>query len=74
MPWELPGAGMPLPRLSAPNLPPPNLPSPGLAKRDQERRETAAKTPQGGGGSGGHPLMAEVKAIAAKLNSLAVAS
>jgi hypothetical protein len=72
MPWELPGAGMPLPRLSAPNLPPPNLPSPGLAKRDQERRETAATASRSSGG--GHPLMAEIKDIAAKLNSLAVAS
>ncbi len=51
---------------------PVKLPSPGTAKRQQDRREAAATAARSGGG--GHPLASSIKAIEAKLNTLAVAS
>ncbi|WP_395737418.1 tape measure protein [Prosthecobacter sp.] len=49
----------------------PTVPSPGTAKRSQERREAAAQAGKESGSS--HPLMALVKEIQTKLNTLAVA-
>lgn len=57
--------------LSARRKATPNVPSPGTAKRSQERRESAAKEGKSGGGE--HPLMAMIKNMEAKLNTLAVA-
>jgi tape measure domain-containing protein len=49
----------------------PQIPSPGTARRSQERREAAATASRQSGGS--HPLMATIKEMQAKLNSLALA-
>ena len=49
----------------------PTVPSPGTARRSQERREAAAS--QARESSGTHPLMALVKDMQTKLNTLAVA-
>ena len=57
--------------LSAPG--PKRLPSPGAAKASQSRREAATTAARSGGGGGTHPLMAMIKDMQNKLNSLAVA-